>query len=87
MSINFLHPPKLLLQKIFLKIKLRKFLQKCLTPEKIVISTPEHGMPQIPKKLCSKTILGVSDESNFNQIIKGSSPLMVLKLFKYSSLT
>ena len=33
---------KLLLQDIFLKIKLRKFLQKCLTPEKIVISTPDN---------------------------------------------
>ena len=39
-KINFPHPLKLLLQKIFLKIKLRKFLQKCPTPEKIVISTP-----------------------------------------------
>ena len=41
-KINFLHPPELLLQKIFLKIKLRKFLQKCPTPEKIIISAPKY---------------------------------------------
>ena len=39
-KINFRHPFKLL-QEIFLKIKLRKFLQKCSTLEKIVFSTPE----------------------------------------------
>ena len=39
-KIYFRHPAKLL-QEIFLKIKLRKFLQKCQTQEKIVISTPE----------------------------------------------
>ena len=38
---NFPHSHKLFLQKIFLKIKLRKFLQKCLTQEEIVISTTE----------------------------------------------
>ena len=39
LKINLPHPAKLLLQEIFLKTKLRKFLQKCLTPEKIINST------------------------------------------------
>ena len=39
-EINFPRSHKLFLQKIFLKIKLRKYLQKCLTPEKMVIITP-----------------------------------------------
>lgn len=39
LKINLTHPAKLLLQETFLKIKLRKFLQKCLIPEKIVNST------------------------------------------------
>ena len=44
---NFL-PPAKLLQEIFLKIKLRKFLQKCSTLEKFIISTPACGEnPQI----------------------------------------
>ena len=36
---NFPHATNLFFQEIFLKIKLRKFLQKCLAPEKIVNST------------------------------------------------
>ena len=39
---NFLYLAKLLLQDIVLKIKLRKFKQKSLTPVKIVISIPEN---------------------------------------------
>ena len=53
-KINFLHPSKLVLQEVFLKMKLRKFLQKCSTPEKIIISSHpgrwivcrEEGQPQ-----------------------------------------
>ena len=50
-KINFPHPPKLLLQKIFLKINLRKFQQKCPTPEKIVISNPESELEDYLFKL------------------------------------
>ena len=39
------------------------------------------------KVSCSKRISGVSDEFSFTQqIVKGSSPLIVLKLTKHSSL-
>ena len=39
------------------------------------------------KNSCSKRTSGVSDESKFIQIIKGSSSLMVLKLTKNSCFT
>ena len=39
-KINFPHLTKLFFQERFLKTKMRKFLQKCLTPEKNVNSAP-----------------------------------------------
>ena len=44
-KINFPDPAKLLLQETFLKIKMRKFLQKRPTPEKIVNFTPDTYLP------------------------------------------
>lgn len=55
LKINLPYPAKLLLEEIFLKIKSRKFIQKCLTPEKIFNSSPV-----LTKVLLTKTFLNLS---------------------------
>ena len=74
----------------------KKQLNVC--PKNLLVSVTALACPQqeqstlqntkqIPKNFLLSRISGVPDESNFIQIVKGSSPLMLLKLTKHSSQT
>ena len=75
-KINCPHSYKLLLQKILLKIKLRKFLQKSLTPEKIIISVPANNPKNQNfekwKKKCQEISSFYTSTANDDHIMYGS---------------